>query len=345
MADTLFLSFNSLMKSIYIGMDFEDILDYSSSYGCDVNHLDSTRNTSLTYAISSKDINKNQIINLLLDLDANPNIRNIEGNTPFMIACSEKGINDDTFKRLVRNSNLEMRDIEDDLTPLEYCIVAEVVPLRRKKIQFMLDEGAVLSYKIFFSFIREASETYSNEIFDIMKNFYDFLDSDQNDNIILIPASFKAGIDCNFYIFENILKLTKLADENAINKTNKFGETALINAALGVASGTCIYKTVELLLEYGAVENIKDKKGYTYKDYLPDKFKNLVLPRKKFFSDEPKKECTICCDIKDELIYFENCGHGTICEECFEKNITMCQGTCHKCRAEITNVRIFRYVK
>lgn len=340
MAEPYFKSFNSLMKAIYIGMDYSDVEDYACSYECNINHLDSCNNSCLIHAVTSNYIYKDEIINLLIDKDINPNVINQSKDTALLLACLVEDIKIKTFTRLVNISNLEIRDINNH-TALEFCIDNHSITQNIEKIKVLLEHGAILSTHMFLCFIRNSSETTSNQVFDIMKDYYDFSNCDKKGNNALITASFHAGDNCNFYIFEEILKLSK----NFINKTNKLGETALIYASQGVASDIAIYKTVELLIENGADVDIIDKKGYTYKDYLPDKFKTLHLPRKKFFSDEAPKECSLCLEIKEELIFFESCGHGTICENCFENNIKMCQGTCHKCRAEITNVRIFRYVK
>lgn len=337
--EKIFSSFNDLMKAIYVGMKFEEIKRYADQASVsELNHKDSANNTSLIYAVVCKAKKKYDIIKLLLDKNVNTNIVNDNGDTAILIASTSVAFNCRIYKRLASCSDLEVRNLEGE-SALELCLSNHTFKNYITKIKILLEEGAEFGIKSFSTFIRCADNENSNELYDLIKNYYDFTEKDFYDNSILHKASYHAGTNCNFYIFEDIVNKT----EN-LNEVNVLGETALIIASIGVSSDTCVFKAVEYLIQKGADKDIKDKKGYTYKDYLPDKYKILEKPRKKYFSDEPKKECSICLELKEELIYFEDCGHGTICGQCFDNNIKISQGVCHKCRGNITNVRIFHYV-
>ncbi|XP_077297906.1 uncharacterized protein LOC143919454 [Arctopsyche grandis] len=236
--------------------DGKTLLHFVSSYtetskillekGFDPNEPDKYGDTPFMIAVRWR---KHDLIELMLDYGANPNIRNKKGNTSLFDIVEHGDI--ETLKVFLDRADLNMTNIDG-----ETALCRSIVVRKPEMFNLLLEHGAdpTITNKHKNTVIHTIVE------FNEVERFKSILNKGVNLNICDVD-----GFSLLHYAVKNVnIEIFQLLlDENVdLNIPNNHGETPIFYAIR-----CCNYKAVELLLERGADTNMVNKNGDTFLHY------------------------------------------------------------------------------
>ena len=262
---------------------------------------------------------------LLLKSNIDLNKKDIDGNTPIMIAAYLHNIN--MFEKLLNlGSIIDLNHKNNKGQNILMCacnnITASIVS-NTSIISNIIEKG-----NIEINAIDNDNKTALNTVCGFINDY-------TNLNIITL---LEAGADPNIADNNNNTPLLNLARNNYIDYTYE------------------IVTSMITLVNNGSNKKHKNKQNQTIYDLMVDDIKqwydccsSYITPNinNKIFIN---KNCIICTETPQKMIYFETCQHIVICFECFkslkEHNINnqnnMCK--CPFCNTYISNYKVVEYI-